>query len=187
MKDTFESYVKSHLSNSTDVLKQIDWHAWFFEPGMPKQGNYNYTNPEIQSAIYLADYYTKNKEGPANKAIYKSFILDLRIIFMKRIIDNDANITEVTLRTLDKDFNVTWNETNPEVIFLWLRMMVAHKCREVDPRAKEFLSTFGRQRYIKPIFKEYARIDKPYGYKLFQELKYMYHPIARAAIEAYFK
>lgn len=188
MKTLFESYVSTYMPhNSTKILSQINWHKWFFEPGMPTDVNTNFTNDLIQSALDFANYYIDKKEGPANKTAYKTFMLDLRIIFMRQLVDRINDVTADALRAIDKDFNVTYNELNPEVKVIWFRLMVSKKCREVDARAKEFLGSIGRQKYLVPIYTAYSKVDKDYGWKLFQELKYRYHPIAQARVEKIFK
>eukprot|EP00830_Metopus_es_P016340 TRINITY_DN5024_c0_g1_i1.p1 TRINITY_DN5024_c0_g1~~TRINITY_DN5024_c0_g1_i1.p1 ORF type:complete len:687 (+),score=105.74 TRINITY_DN5024_c0_g1_i1:62-2062(+) len=186
MKNIFESYVSANLKNSTEVLKKINWNKWLFGVGMPDDVNTEYNNEFIQSALDLANYYINHKEGPANKAIYKTYIVDLRLIFMRQLIDREKDLTPLAMKAIDKDFNITYNEANPEVASTWFRLMVKKSCKEADPRAKEFLSNIGRQKLVVPIYASYVQVDKSYGWKLYQELKYKYHPIAQRRIEKLF-
>jgi len=187
MKEIFEHYVNNYLKhNATEILAKANFQQWFFDPGMPKGIDLNYTNEDIKNAVNLAFYYVDHKEGPSNKQIYNDFSLDLRVIVMRKFIERDAKLTQEALRAFDKDFDVTHKERNPEVLVLWFRTMVAHKCTEVNDRAKEFLGSIGRQKYIVPIYTAYAKTDKALGMKIYQEFKSRYHPIAQRRIEKLF-
>ncbi len=187
MKDTLESYVQSYLpTNSTKILEKIDWNMWLFEVGMPRNVNTEFINPQIQSALNLANYYVDHQESPANKSEYKSYILDLRIIFMKQLIGRLDTLTDKALRLIDSDFNVTQSEANPEVLVPWLRLMISKRCFEANGRAKLFLSGIGRQKYLVPIYTAYAQADKATGLKYYNEFRYKYHPIAQRRIDLIF-
>ncbi len=187
LKATLESYLHAYLpNNASEILRQVDWTQWMFEPGMPKQGKLEFINPEIESSLRLADYYVDHKQGPENKTIYKSFMLDLRVIFVQQLQNRDKELTAETLRAIDKDFDITAKETNPEVLFTWLRLLVANKCDEATPRAKSFLGTYGRMKYVVPIYTAYASANRAEGLKIYQELRYKYHPIAQAIVDKVF-
>ena len=183
MKEIFISYVKNYMKEEADkILKQIDWNKWFFGTGMPTDV-IEYNNDQIKSSIDLSNYYIVHKQGPANNTIYKSFMLDLRIIFMRNLISREKELATETLRAIDKDYNVTLDEKNPEVQVLWLQLMIRRQCTEVDGVAKKFLESIGRQKYVVPIFGAYAVHRKDYAKSLYNELKYRYHPIAQRSIE----
>eukprot|EP00830_Metopus_es_P002985 TRINITY_DN1275_c0_g1_i1.p1 TRINITY_DN1275_c0_g1~~TRINITY_DN1275_c0_g1_i1.p1 ORF type:complete len:658 (+),score=77.99 TRINITY_DN1275_c0_g1_i1:38-2011(+) len=187
LKSTFISFVEKYLpGNSTIILNQINWHKWYFGTGMPNDTNSDFLNDNIRQALYMADYYINNKKGPENFTLYKSFIPDLRQIFMSHLDTREKDVTVEALKAIEKDQNSTGSETNPEVQAIWFKMGVLKKYSEATARTKEFLSGIGRMKYIIPIYAAYAKTNKEYGWNLYKELKWLYHPIARELIEQIF-
>ena len=188
LKEIFESYVKSYLpSNSSEILSKVDWNHWLFGTGMPKYGNAEFIDDKIRNALYLADYYIDHQSGPANKTIYNSFIADLKVIFVRELLDRKENVTLKALAEIEKDFSVSTKEMNPELLAPWIKLLTLKKVPGIDESTKKFLQRYGRMKYIVPIYGAFKEADrKEYGWNLYQELKPKYHPIARRVIEATF-
>lgn len=80
------------------------------------------------------------------------------------------------------DFNST---RNSEIRFAWCRIALKAKFEKVLDTVKDFVSTQGRMKFIRPLFKDMYHIYPrgTYARDLFDSLKDSYHSIARKMIE----
>eukprot|EP00826_Nyctotherus_ovalis_P035806 TRINITY_DN3109_c0_g1_i10.p1 TRINITY_DN3109_c0_g1~~TRINITY_DN3109_c0_g1_i10.p1 ORF type:complete len:220 (+),score=70.83 TRINITY_DN3109_c0_g1_i10:75-734(+) len=190
MKRVFEGYVmklprESLQADPKELLEKVDWNKWLFNSGMPDKEHTIYNNDAIKEAIELADYYLNHDDSPTDNN-YKKFTLDLRIIFMRRLVNGLDKLSHDKIKRIDNDNGVTEKESNPEVNSLWFRIAILKKYEEVDKKVKNFLRSIGRQKYILPQYSAYIKVKKKYAEQLYKEMKPLYHPIAQRAIDQMF-
>eukprot|EP00831_Metopus_contortus_P060411 TRINITY_DN52334_c0_g1_i1.p2 TRINITY_DN52334_c0_g1~~TRINITY_DN52334_c0_g1_i1.p2 ORF type:complete len:133 (+),score=23.17 TRINITY_DN52334_c0_g1_i1:173-571(+) len=97
------------------------------------------------------------------------------------------DVSRGALAAIDKDFNVSLEENNPEVSYLFFTISVLKGYRDHDAQIDKFLGDIGRLRYIYPIYKAYSRMDPKTGAKFYRKHRGKYHPMAQASIDKLFK
>ena len=165
MKATFEKYVKENVVNGNEILTKINWKDWLYKPDMISEEYTKFANnTEIQNMVNMASCYQREEKRCYDIANYDS-ILDLKIIFVKLQLkfatepsvrcQNMAEAIETELKILSKDFN-------PEVRGPWLATLVycSNTYTDVYKNSRDFLRSYGRMKYIVPIYAAYAKTNK---------------------------
>ena len=188
MKEVFESYVRKDLDGEAkEILPKIEWDRWLCGEGLPHEDEMNYEDEMIDKSIKLADYYIANAKAPDNKDIYNKFPFDFKLIFIHRLLQNAPKLTEEILLAIDNEYKITSNENNPEILSVWLRLIINTGSTKGDERAEQFLKSIGRQKFTIPIYTAYSKTRKEFGKALFEKCKALYHPIAVNNIQMIFK
>jgi aminopeptidase N len=86
---------------------------------------------------------------------------------------------------VDARFGLT-DAKNPEVLVSWLTLAAESGYAPALPRLEEVVATFGRMKYLKPLYRALAAkpATKPRAQVLFAQLRGRYHPIAQQVIAA---
>ena len=159
---------------------------------MPDEMNIriDFNTSEVNTVLnFTKCYQNKTKDKlECNHTLYKEFILDQKIIFVQRVRESLKHYHKEVIYEIDKNLSISKREINPEVLAVWLEIMVAtQNHNSVQEEVKKFLKRYGRMKYIIPIYAAYYRADKKRARELFDELKKHYHPIAIERIERLFK
>jgi leukotriene-A4 hydrolase len=76
---------------------------------------------------------------------------------------------------------------NAEVLNLWIQVGLLKKQQDILQYTRDFLASYGRMKYIRPIYVAYYTFNKDDCLKTFNANKSIYHPIAVRLIEADFQ
>ncbi len=92
------------------------------------------------------------------------------------------------LSSLDSAFDLT-NSKNNEIAHSWLLMSVKNWYEPAMTRLYEYLTTIGRNKLVKPLYRELSKTDqgKALARKAFAEAKPGYHPLTVKANEGFVK
>lgn len=90
------------------------------------------------------------------------------------------------LAELDATFNLTESKNN-EIAHSWLLICVRNWYEPALPRLHEYLTSIGRNKLIKPLYKALSETDRgrELGKKAFEEAKSGYHPLTVKVNEVY--
>ena len=86
-------------------------------------------------------------------------------------------------RWLDETFNLT-ARGNYEVLVEWLTIAAASAYLPALPRVREVLSTIGRMKYLKPLYKALMLTPETAAFarEVFAQVSESYHPLSRASV-----
>lgn len=148
-----------------DVASKVPLDEWLNKPGIPASA------PRVTS-----DELDKVK-ADASKADTANWTTQHWLQFL-RIQPKDADLAR-----LDRTFGFT-KSGNAEILTEWLGMAIRAGYRPAETRTREFLTTVGRRKFLKPIYEELVKTPegKRRAQAIFAEAKAGYHPIAAATI-----
>lgn len=166
---------EEHLKQKIPDLK-LNVKEWIYQPGLPA------STPSIQSYLLgqVDDQVTKwKKNEPINTDDWSA---QQWLHFLRAL---PETLSAEQMAKLDKAYNFT-KSGNAEILDAWLILAVRHKYAPANEALDGFLSTVGRQKFLKPIYTELAKTadGKVRAKAIFARNKVNYHPIAAAAIEA---
>ena len=173
------------MQNGSEILRQINWTKELRDSGMPDPVPV-YTNSRIKDAKNLAKEYVRlNGSRPDHPEVYLGFYGTLKELFMIQLTKYQAN--RAVLQRVDEDLRVTVVEYNPEVLLYWLQLNIHTRLSAVRTKVEELLASFGRGRYILPIYRSLASADIAFARSLFQKYGLNYHPKMYAYINEILK
>ena len=184
-KEFFEDKVLDKLGTKAakELFEKIDWTNWVIDSGFPEITN-NFTNP-LSKTVDEAITNFFNGNLPSNfKSTFQSWHTYLKCYFLKAIKDSPRGtaLTQKQYDVLDKELKLHTGY-NSEVTFDFFNIMLANKKLNQLEKLDQFFGTFGRMKFIKPLYVGLAKIDKAKATELFNKHKDFYHPIAIASIE----
>jgi aminopeptidase N len=166
----FEEYLKEQLPQLKLNVKE-----WIYAPGLPASA------PKIESYLLglVDEALAKWQKGEAIDT--KDWAAQQWLHFLRGLPDN---LTAAQMAKLDAAYQFT-NSGNSEILNAWLVLSIRHNYAPALPAVEKFVSTVGRQKFLRPIYTELAKTPagKAKAQSYFAKYKANYHPIAAAMIQ----
>ena len=190
-KAHFEEFIKQNLDQepADEIINSIDWNSWLFEPGIPKyQNNFNNSLADtIQE--YVNKFFNETLESELEEFmnVFKNEWVTLqKQYFLRTVYDRSLNnpLNQSQIDILYKNLTL-YSGYNAEVNFEFFKIILQNVPDDDDwyDYLKTFLGSFGRMKYIRPLYIGLAKINKAKALEFFDELKKYYHPIAIKYVE----
>lgn len=185
----WKAYLEGYFHDKKDVLNQVDWDAWLYEPGIPPVDVINWYDTTLTDPCSaLCERWIKASEADLDsfsEVDIKDFLPPQVVEFLAQVLDktNENPLAVPHLKRMDEVYKLTPSK-NSEIKFRWLRLCARSAYRKRYKETVDFITIQGRMKYIRPIYKElYAREEsKDLAVKTFEEHRHFYHPIAEALI-----
>jgi leukotriene-A4 hydrolase len=170
-KDHFISHVNSLFDKDTakSILDKVDWDTWIFTPGFPVVEN-DFSNTFSTEAKSRLDDIFAQQPKEDFPALFNNWHTSVKLVFLNMIAKNLDKFTDnnyVYLRDtlkLHTDFNM-------EIKNVWYQIALNSKHRDVIPYAVDFLGKIGRMKYVRPLYKSFALVDRALAYETFLKFK----------------
>lgn len=112
MRYSWETWAKTVMANSTDVINAVNWTEWVMVPGpAPEYARsvLNFTNADEIEARDLADAYISlgGASSPSNYQDYFKFYANQKVIFCLELIIRQNEMDLTILKKIDNDLNMT--------------------------------------------------------------------------------
>lgn len=167
----FEAELKAQLPDLKLNVKE-----WIYQAGLPA------STPKIESYLLTqVDAQLDNfKKGEA--VVSKDWVAQQWLHFLRGL---PASLNAAQMAKLDATYKFT-ESGNAEILDAWLVLAIRHKYAAADAALDRFLSSVGRQKFLKPLYTELAKTaeGKVRAKTFFSKYKGNYHPIAASAIGA---
>ena len=142
-----------------EKLKQVDWDGWLYKPGvLPQQPKLDYTEYNVVKA--LATEYFNNLDNPEKLASHEELssgkwetikVLLFFEVFGELVKNDKKKISESTLDWLDNKYK--FSDRNAEIACKWFQLCITQGYTKVDAKIEAFLTTIGRMKFVRPLFK----------------------------------
>lgn len=161
------------MDNASQVLSKISWEHELRSAEFPT-GIRSFRNKGVETAENVAMNFILKKE--VEKKVYEAFNSKLKVIFMMKL-EAEKPKADI-LEKIESVLNVTLNETNPEILLYWYTLNIPERVKNEVLRGgiSSYLGQYGREKYIKPVYKLLATHDNAYARELFEKYKNNYNP-----------
>lgn len=176
----FTAFVVENLENSTEILSQVDWKAWIWQPGMPPVDmSPFFRNTVLGEAEALAQQFIDGQglSTPNNSEIYKGFDMNLKLLFLQYFVDRVGNVSISLIDLMNQVYGLN-NNTNFEVGFVWWRLNVMADNQKVFDLVEKYLGKTGRMKFVRPLFVALNEKHHDLAVQIFRKYEAFYHPIA---------
>ncbi len=170
-KDHFINEVNARFNKeeAQNVLQQVDWDTWIFKPGFPIVKNDFNNTFSTEAASRLDDLFSGVMKDDFPE-VFKNWHTSVKIVFLNMVAANLNKLSEEnyvyfrdTLK-LNTDFNM-------EIKNVWYQISLNSNHKDAIPFVIDFLGKIGRMKYIRPIYKAFAYVDRDQAYAVFSKLK----------------
>jgi hypothetical protein len=161
-----------------DEEKQVNVHAWVFEPGVPAN------IPVVKSSALEA--VTKQLDawkggGPTSAIDASKWSTHEWLHFLRALPDT---ISRERMVELDRAFKLSASG-NSEILFQWLEVAIRNRYEPAFPALEKFLTSQGRRKFVAPLYADLAKTDwgKKMAMDIYRRARPTYHPVAVGTID----
>lgn len=180
-KDFFLGFFKDNAA-----VKDIDWDAWYYAPGMPPEIP-DYDRSLAEASEKLASiWYAVDRSGrmlPTQNI--KAWSSAQITTFLDALLSQteDCPLQLPTIRAMDKLYNFS-KVRNSEVLFRYCRLAIAAGDESILPVVCRFITTQGRMKFVRPLYRalHHSKIGRSVARQVFLENQDFYHPICAKMI-----
>lgn len=175
----FVEDLQFHLLNDYELKGKVPVTEWLYESGIPagafQPASEAFSRIEEQARPWL--------EGKARASAMKTSDWSTQewLHFLNLL---PGDLSPARMRELDNAFRLTATG-NSEILFQWLLTAVRNNYEPASPRLREFLTSMGRRKFLKPLYAELAKT--PEGMRralaIYKQARPLYHPISVAAVD----
>jgi leukotriene-A4 hydrolase len=175
---TFLDYLDEYLLQDSPVTR-AEAEAWVYGPGVPADAY----RPQSDAFVHVAELQREFLDGmmsPRDMPV-NDWTVHQWLFFLDTM---PADLGAARMAELDEAFEFT-TEGNNEIVAAWLELAVVHGYHVADQRLERFLTSVGRNKYLRPIYR--ALVATPEGLararRIFEVAKPGYHPQTVSMVE----
>ncbi|MGL6162697.1 M1 family metallopeptidase [Microbulbifer sp.] len=147
-------------------------HQWIYEPGIPQGAPHPQSDAfskidPLRQQWLGGEISTKDIDTSGWTFHQWKYFLD----------GMPEKLSEAQLKELDSTFDLTESKNN-EVAFSWLMIAVRNQYKPAYGRLENFLSTIGRNKFLRPLYRELEETGQgELARRIFENAKAGYHPL----------
>ncbi|TMM46675.1 M1 family metallopeptidase [Qipengyuania marisflavi] len=172
--------LRTNLARDAAEAERLKLREWIYAPGLPS--NIAKPDPAAFAAVDgAADAYGSARTIPA-AANWAQWTSAERQRFLQKL---PAELSAAELAQLDSQLALAKSDNNEE-LFLWLRLALANRYDPAVPRAEQFLSYVGRNKFVQPLFKtlmEQGSWGEPIARRIYAKTRGGYHSMTRGNVD----
>jgi leukotriene-A4 hydrolase len=157
-KEHFELEVRRIFNEEEAILllSKINWEKWIKLPGFPIE-KFDFSNNIVKQAENLSQQILNGGLDTNIKSVFQSWSTNAKLIFFQHLgkTEISKNVYEFLRDTLDLH-----SGQNCEIYTVWYQLALRNGYSDVVPHVKNFLSTIGRMKYLRPVFRAFYAYNK---------------------------
>ncbi|CAG2108930.1 unnamed protein product [Medioppia subpectinata] len=151
----FRSFLQNYFSDNKEALSRIDWGLWINGTGMP------HIIPDYDQTLAKECIELANRWIAAADTDWSQFrandisAMDAwqRVEFLNNLLAApEGKISAAKVEAITRTYGLQDNH-NSEIRCLWLRLSLAAHCKAYTADAVQFITSQGRMKFVKPIYK----------------------------------
>ncbi|KAJ5851932.1 Leukotriene A4 hydrolase [Penicillium soppii] len=181
----FKALILDFFKSDTEaskLLDELDWDKWFYAPGLPPK-------PTFDTSLVDIVYELAKKWQTLPGSSFKPDINDIKdltanqlVVFLEQMLLLEKPLSPEVSKLMGDVYKLAKSE-NIEVSNLYLQVgMKAGDDSVIEPTT-ELLGRIGRMKFVRPLFRNLQKVNRPVALETFEKYKEFYHPICRGMVE----
>ncbi|MCJ1360523.1 MAG: hypothetical protein MMC33_010531 [Icmadophila ericetorum] len=187
-KRTLLEFFALDTNASAALNEKVDWEKWFYEPGLPWKPDFDTSLVDICYALATKweslqiDRRTESTTFEPAADDIKNWTANQLVVFLEKLQLFAKPLQKEAVRAMGEVYNLAASQ-NIEVVSRYYQVgMMAGSHDVLQPTAK-LLGKVGRMKFVRPLYRGLALLDKDLAIETFERHREFYHPICRAAVE----
>ncbi|PIG86346.1 leukotriene A-4 hydrolase [Aspergillus arachidicola] len=175
-KDKFDRFIPHHDLEASNLLKNVDWDAWFYAPGLPPK-------PQFDTSLVDVVYELSSKWKSLPDSSFQPRTSDIEgltanqiVVLLEQILLFERPLTPELSRVLGEVYSLAKSE-NIEVSNLYFQVGLRAGDDTVYKPTAELLGKIGRMKFVRPLYRNLQKVNRPLAIETFEKNKDFYHPI----------
>lgn len=180
----FKSTLLDFFASDADAsasLSKIDWDSWFYQPGLPPKPQFD--TSLVDNCYALADKWeAAGADFKPSPSDIEGWSANQVVVFLEKVQLFKRPLTPSLSKVMGKAYSLTATR-NVELSSRYFGIGLCAKDESVYQPAADLLGTVGRMKFVRPLYRQLAKVDKVLAIKTFEKNKDFYHPICRGMVE----
>ncbi|KAF4636363.1 hypothetical protein G7Y89_g1744 [Cudoniella acicularis] len=164
---------------SSKKLESLDWDAWYYKPGLPPMPEFD--TSMVDKCYELAKKWESKDYKPSPSDI-EGWTANQIVVFLERVQLFPEPLTASQSFAMGKAYSLT-HTRNVELSSRYLGIGLNAKDETVYQPTCELLGKVGRMKFVRPLYRKLAQVDRALAVKTFEKNIDFYHPICKQQIE----
>ncbi|KAI5861248.1 peptidase family M1-domain-containing protein [Durotheca rogersii] len=174
--DFFEKYGNAEVN---EKIAQIPWDEKFYKPGLPPKPNFN--TAYVDSCLELAEKW-KNEDYQPNPSDVESFSANQTIVFLQAVQDFSSPLSVERAHLLGTTYSISASK-NVDLKTAYYVISLRSGDRQEFPGIVELLSSIGRMKFVRPLYRGLYKADRNLALETFQKNKDFYPSTTKGQLE----
>ncbi|RYP77455.1 hypothetical protein DL769_003409 [Monosporascus sp. CRB-8-3] len=174
--DFFEGYGNAEIKGKVST---IPWEERFYKPGLPPKPDFN--TAYVDKCLDLAGKWKQEDYKPDVNDI-QSFTANQMVVFLQAIQSFPAPLSAERSHLLGTTYNIS-SSKNVEVKSAYYIVSLNAGDREEIPGIVELVSSVGRMKFVRPLYRKLNEVDRDLALKTFEKSKDFYPSTTRNQLE----
>lgn len=165
-------------------MTEVDWDAWFYKPGLPPKPDFDTSMVDV--CYELADKWEAKSNGDSSitpdSSDVKGWVANQTVVFLERVQRFIEPLRKQDVEAMGKAYGFAKSQ-NVELVSRYFIVGLKAKDTAVYEPTAALLGRIGRMKFVRPLFRHLAEVDRDLAVKTFEAHKDFYHPICRAMVE----
>lgn len=138
---------------ATKKLGEVDWDAWFYQPGLPPKPHFDTTMVDVCYA--LADKWkgfgsSDNGDFEPQEKDIEGWMANQVVVLLERIQDFEKALSKEAVHVMGQTYGF-FKSKNMEIVSRYLAVGLKAKSEEVLEPTVELLGRVGRMKFVRPL------------------------------------
>ncbi|XP_074645095.1 leukotriene A-4 hydrolase-like isoform X2 [Tubulanus polymorphus] len=152
--DEWKEFLYSFFHDKVSVLDEVDWNAWFYQPGMPPvKPNFDTSLADV--CIALCEKWSKASDNELDQfaaSDIEGFSSNQIREFLSLLL-LEAPLSSIKMTALKELYKIH-EMHNSEIRFRWLRLAIKAEQDFAIKPALEFVTEQGRMKFTRPLYRD---------------------------------
>ncbi|KAL3925632.1 MAG: hypothetical protein SGILL_000283 [Bacillariaceae sp.] len=184
--ENFKAFFMEHFKGN-DKVKEVDWQAWMYGQGMPPvlpplDQSMAKASTDMSKVWLAVDRDSKAPPAKNEMASWSSLQI-VTFLDALQVATTDQPLQVSTLQAMNGLYHFA-ESRNSEILHRYCQLAVASEDASILPVVVRFITTQGRMKFVRPLYRSLYRSDfgRDLAVKTFLNNADFYHPIASKMI-----
>lgn len=183
--EDFKAFFLDHFKG-VDAIKDVDWDAWLYTPGMPPE-EVRFDRSLAESSEKLANAWLAfdREGGPEPTTEIKDWSSNQITCFLDflQLLTEEKPLKVDTLKSIDAKYDFAQSQ-NSEILFRFCQLSIASEDQSMLLVILHFITSQGRMKFVRPLYRAlYAsKMASSIAVEAFLQNQDFYHPICTKMI-----
>lgn len=171
-------------AESSQKLKDLDWDKWYYGRGFPPKPDFDTSlvdNCYKLSEKWEARANEKDSFTPQRDDI-KGWVANQSVVFLESLEEFSKSISADDAVLLGKTYGFAESK-NVEVSSRYFRVALKAGDQNAAKPTAQLLGEVGRMKFVRPLFRALAQVDRKLAEETLEKNKDFYHPICRQMVQ----
>ncbi|KAL5364578.1 peptidase family M1-domain-containing protein [Aspergillus floccosus] len=180
-KATILDFFKSDVEASK-LLNELNWDTWFYTPGLPPK-------PKFDTSLVDVVYDLAKKWQSIPESSFKPQSSDIKdltgnqiVVFLEQVLLFERPLAPELSKLMGEIYGLA-KSANIEVANLYFQVGLKAGDESVFVPTADLLGKIGRMKFVRPLYRNLQKVNRPLAIETFEKNKDFYHPICRAMVE----